>query len=245
MFLRRTGLRFFIVQSLVMFRSRGDRLSFFVHREFDGEPVLGAVMALWCTIRTFAKHALELGNQPLAEPIFFIKPDQCLHETGPLPVSQHPGEMHHEVECVVKIGANGEPVALAVGLDLTDRPAQSKLRAKQWPWAKGKCFRSSAVIGQWHQWNSTWEAINLEQTGLRLELTVNGDLRQSAFLSEMSVPIHHQMASLSEWAPVQENDVLFTGTPSGVAQLVPGDALIGRLIGPQDVVLSEITMRCE
>lgn len=202
-------------------------------------------MALWCTIRTFAKHALELGNQPVVEPVFFIKPDQCLHETGPLPVSQHPGEMHHEIECVVKIGANGEPVALAVGLDLTDRPAQSELRAEQLPWAKGKCFRSSAVVGQWHQWSSTWEALNLAQTGLRLELTVNGDLRQSAPLSEMSVPIHYQMASLSEWAPVQEGDYLFTGTPSGVAQLVSGDALIARLIGPQDVVLSEITLRCE
>ena len=119
------------------------------------------------------------------------------------------------------------------------------IRDRQLPWAKGKCFRSSAVVGQWHQWSSTWEALNLEQTGLRLELTVNGDLRQSAPLSEMSVPIHYQMASLSEWAPVQEGDYLFTGTPSGVAQLVSGDALIARLIGPQDVVLSEITLRCE
>ncbi len=228
-----------------MFCSRGDRLSFFVHREFDGESAFGLVMALWCTIRTFAKHALELGNQPVVEPIFFIKPEQCLHEAGPLPVSAHPGEMHHEVECVVRIGAHGQPVALAVGLDLTDRPAQSELRAEQLPWAKGKCFRSSAVVGQWHEWDSSWEALNLEKTGLRLELTVNGELRQSASLSEMSVPIHHQMASLSEWAPVQEGDFLFTGTPSGVAQLVSGDALIAQLIGPQDLILSEITMRCE
>jgi len=135
-----------------MFCSRGGRLSFFVHREFDGESAFGLVMALWCTIRTFAKHALELGNQPVVEPIFFIKPEQCLHESGPLPVSAHPGEMHHEVECVVRIGAHGQPVALAVGLDLTDRPAQSELRAEQLPWAKGKCFRSSAVVGQWHEW---------------------------------------------------------------------------------------------
>jgi len=108
-----------------MFCSRGGRLSFFVRREFDEESAFGLVMALWCTIRTFAKHALELGNQPVVEPIFFIKPEQCLHESGPLPVSAHPGEMHHEVECVVRIGAHGQPVALAVGLDLTDRPLKA------------------------------------------------------------------------------------------------------------------------
>ena len=197
-----------------MFCSRGDRLSFFVHREFDGESALGLVMALWCTIRTFAKHALELGNQPVAEPIFFIKPDQCLHEGGPLPVSAHPGEVHHEVECVVRIGANGEPVALAVGLDLTDRPAQSELRAEQLPWAKGKCFRSSAVVGQWHEWSSSWDVINLEQTGLRLELTVNGELRQSASLSEMSVPIHHQMASLLEGSCLRYANPFATHSPA-------------------------------
>ena len=209
------------------------------------ERLLSDIMAMWCTIRTFAKHALELGNQPLVEPIFFIKPDQCLHQSGPLPVSAHPGEMHHEVECVVKIGPNAQPVAIAVGLDLTDRPAQSQLRSEQLPWAKGKCFRSSAVIGEWHNWPSNWDSLNDEGSALRLELVVNEELRQSAFLTEMSVPIHHQFNSLSEWAPVQEGDLLFTGTPSGVAQLVVGDSLIARLIGPQDTVLSEIEMRCD
>ena len=146
---------------------------------------------------------------------------------------------------MVKIGPNAQPVAIAVGLDLTDRPAQSQLRSEQLPWAKGKCFRSSAVIGEWHAWPSNWDSLNDEGSALRLELVVNEELRQSAFLTEMSVPIHHQFNSLSDWAPVQEGDLLFTGTPSGVAQLVVGDSLIARLIGPQDTVLSEIEMRCD
>jgi len=153
--------------------------------------------------------------------------------------------MHHEIECVVKIGSKGQPAAIAVGLDLTDRPVQGKLRKEQLPWAKGKCFRSSAVVGNWHEWSADWESLNQENAALRLELTVNDELRQSAFLSEMSVPINQQINSLSEWAPVQEGDFLFTGTPSGVAQLVSGDSLIARLIGPQDIVLSEIIMRCD
>ncbi|MDP6199293.1 MAG: fumarylacetoacetate hydrolase family protein, partial [Candidatus Poseidonia sp.] len=110
--------------------------------------VLGLVrkyMAMWCTIRTFRKHALELGNPPAEEPILFVKPAACLHEGGPIPVSSHPGEVHHEVECVVRLNDDLEPDAIAVGLDLTDRATQAALRADQLPWAKAKCFASSAV----------------------------------------------------------------------------------------------------
>ena len=61
-------------------------------------PVLVRLfMALWCAIRTFAKHATELGNQQPAEPVFFVKPNNCLQRTGPIQVSTHPGSVHHAV----------------------------------------------------------------------------------------------------------------------------------------------------
>ena len=201
-------------------------------------------MAMWCTIRTFSKHALELGNQPAVEPIRFVKPAACLHGSGPIPVSQHPGEVHHEVECVVRVNGDLEPVAIAVGLDLTDRATQSDLRAEQLPWAKAKCFTSSAVVGPWSPWDSTWEDLVEAERGLHLSLEVNGTLRQSTPLHEMSVTPRQQIESLRAWAPVVEDDMLFTGTPQGVGELHPGDRVVARLTNAEGYCLSEIDVGC-
>ena len=202
-------------------------------------------MAIWCTIRTYAKHAAELGNETPGEAVFFVKPLNCLHEGGPLPVSQHPGEVHHEVECVIEIGPDLQPTKLAVGLDLTDRAAQGALRQEQLPWAKGKCFRSSAVIGPWAAWSGGWDALEFTATALQLTLTVNGELRQSASLSEMSLSPLQQMNALQQWAPVASGDVLFTGTPDGVGQLHQGDTLVARLSTASGEVLSELALTCD
>ncbi len=199
---------------------------------------------MWCTIRTFAKHALELGNQPAAEPIIFVKPAACLHEAGPIPVSQHPGEVHHEVECVVRLNEALEPESIAVGLDLTDREAQAALRAEQLPWAKAKCFTASAVVGTWFEWSAGWDALVDEAHGLHLSLTVNDERRQSSPLHEMSVTPAQQIGALRSWAPVRPGDLLFTGTPQGVGQLFPGDTLHAALTDGQGRVLSELTTRC-
>ena len=104
-------------------------------------------MALWCTIRTFAQHAIELGNEQPATPVFFVKPNNCLQRNGHIMVSAHPGEVHHEVECVVRLDQHAQPEAIAVGLDLTDRLTQGELRSEQLPWTKGKCFKGSAYVG--------------------------------------------------------------------------------------------------
>ena len=203
------------------------------------------LMAMWCTIRTFAKHAIELGNEPAAEPIIFVKPAACLHEEGPLPVTQHPGEVHHEVECVVRLNDDLEPEALAVGLDLTDRAAQSALRGDRLPWAKAKCFRASAVVGGWCSWQAGWDALVDPSQGLHLSLSVNGDLRQSTPLSEMSVTPAQQIAALRSWAPVKGGHLLFTGTPEGVGRLLPGDTVHARLTNAKGDLLSEIVTRCD
>ena len=202
-------------------------------------------MAMWCTIRTFTKHALELGNQPPSEPVIFVKPDGCLLESDIIPVSAHPGEVHHEVECVVVIGEDLRPTGLAIGLDLTDRAAQSALRAEQLPWAKAKCFTASAVVGNIAPFDGAWEDLNQNELGLHLSLHVNDELRQAAHLAEISVTPHQQIEALKAWSPVRRGDLLFTGTPEGVDQLLPGDRLHARLLNARGTVLSEIIARCE
>jgi len=225
-------------------RDEGGEAIILGHRVVDEPERRHQIMAMWCTIRTFSKHALELGNQPVVEPILFVKPAGCLHGSGPIPVSQHPGEVHHEVECVVRVDADLEPVAIAVGLDLTDRATQSELRAEQLPWAKAKCFTSSAVVGSWTSWKGTWEELVEPKAGLHLSLEVNGTLRQSTPLHEMSVTPRQQIESLRTWAPVVEGDMLFTGTPEGVGELLPGDHVVARLTNIDGACLSEIDVGC-
>ena len=207
------------------------------------EPVLcPATMALWCSIRTFAKHAQELGNEQPPEPVFFVKPNNCIQRSGPIQVSSHPGSVHHEIECVIKLGNNLTPEAIAVGLDLTDRETQSELRAEQLPWSKGKCFRGSGVIGGFHTFTGQFD--DLCNGDYSLKLTVNGESRQVANLSAMSITPQQQMDSLLNWAPIVAGDYLFTGTPSGVAELQVGDEINAVLIGKDGSVISQITAVC-
>jgi fumarylpyruvate hydrolase len=138
-----------------------------------------------------------------------------------------------------------EPEAIAVGLDLTDREAQAGLRAEQLPWAKAKCFRASAVVGSWSPWSGGWDGLVDPQHGLHLTLSVNNVVRQSSPLHEMSVTPAQQISALRSWAPVQSGDLLFTGTPQGVGQLFPGDAVHATIVDGQGRVLSELTTRCE
>ena len=207
------------------------------------EPILiGLLMALWCSIRTFAKHAHELGNEQPPEPVFFVKPNNCIQRSGPIQVSSHPGSVHHEIECVIRLGNELSPEAIAVGLDLTDRVTQSELRAEQLPWSKGKCFRSSGIIGGFRAFTGQFD--DLCNGDYSLELTVNGESRQVANLSSMSITPQQQMDSLLTWAPVVAGDYLFTGTPSGVAELKVGDEVNAVLIGSDGSVISQISAVC-
>ena len=205
--------------------------------------LVGVIMALWCAIRTFAKHATELGNQQPAEPVFFVKPNNCLQRTGPIQVSTHPGSVHHEVECVVRLGNNLQPEAIDVGLDLTDRDTQSQLRSEQLPWTKGKCFKGSAVVGGFASFDG--KLSDLVAGEYLINLTVNGILKQTSNLSSMSIGPQQQMDRLLEWAPVVAGDYLFTGTPAGVAQLLVGDELIATLETTDGRIISQIEANCQ
>ncbi|MDG1548744.1 MAG: fumarylacetoacetate hydrolase family protein [Candidatus Poseidoniaceae archaeon] len=200
-------------------------------------------MALWCAIRTFAKHATELGNQQPAEPVFFVKPNNCLQRTGPIQVSTHPGSVHHEVECVIRLGNNLQPEAVAIGLDLTDRDTQSQLRSEQLPWTRGKCFRGSAVVGGFVAFDGEFN--DLVAGGYLINLSVNGIIKQTSNLSSMSISPKQQMDSLLEWAPVVAGDYLFTGTPAGVAQLLVGDELIATLETTDGKIISQLATICQ
>lgn len=216
----------------------------FHNRGFQGPDMVRASMALWCSIRTFSLHAIELGNEQPVEPVFFVKPNNCLQASGSIKVSTHPGTVHHEVECVIRLNENLQPDAIAVGLDLTDRESQSMLREEQLPWSRAKCFKGSAVVGNFSTWTGTLSDLCDESNGLILCLKVNDEVRQKEKLSSMTIKPEAQMESLLNWAPVQQGDYIFTGTPSGVDQLFPGDSVYASLETVDGVVISTIDTIC-
>tara|TARA_B100000965_G_scaffold313585_1_gene273527 strand:+ start:255 stop:923 length:669 start_codon:yes stop_codon:yes gene_type:complete len=217
----------------------------FHYRGFHGLDIFGSIMALWCSIRTFSKHAAELGNQQPSEPVFFVKPSNCIQTTGSIKVSSHPGSVHHEVECVLRLDENLELDSIAVGLDLTDRDKQSELREEQLPWSKAKCFKGSAIIGNFSKWQGRISDLSNESSKLVLRLKVNEEIRQEAKLSSMTIKPEIQMESLLKWAPVQSGDYIFTGTPSGVEQLFVGDRVYASLETVDGKVISSIDTVCE
>lgn len=166
-------------------------------------------MTVWCAIRTYPAHALEMGNAVVKKPAFFLKADACI--TEPSAINTCGGDVHHEVELVVRIGDDLFPDAMTVGLDLTKRSLQESAKDKGLPWAEAKSFVGSAIIGDW-----------VEPIADSISLEIDGGIVQSGHLDSMVCSITALIANLAEWAPLMPGDILFTGTPSGVGPLSPG-----------------------
>jgi 2-keto-4-pentenoate hydratase/2-oxohepta-3-ene-1,7-dioic acid hydratase in catechol pathway len=178
-------------------------------------------MTVWCAIRTYAAHASELGNEIPKKPAFFLKADACLTESRVLNTCG--GDVHHEVELVVRIGDDLLPDAMTVGLDLTKRSHQDRAKSKGMPWAEAKSFVDSAVIGEW-----------VEPIADSISLEIDGRIVQSGKLDSMVCSIVELIAELSEWAPLMPGDILFTGTPPGVGPLRPGMLLKASLFAGKE-----------
>ena len=183
-------------------------------------------MDVWCAIRTYPKHATELGNPMPSEPVFFLKPTSSISEFGT--IDSCGGDVHHEIELVLKLGQNLEPTHMTIGLDLTKRSVQDHLKENRLPWAEAKAFCGSAVIGEWVDFNQ-----NAEYT-----LNINGNTIQKGSLKEMSWNPAELIEKLANWAPIGPGDILFTGTPSGVGPLNAGDELTASLYVDGEHILS-------
>ena len=192
--------------------------------------------SIWCALRTFDEHAKEMGGEALQSPRFFLKPWGSLAEPPigcDLLLPSHIGEVHHEVELVLKLGEDLMCSQIAVGLDLTDRKTQKTAKAEGMPWTQSKGFANSAIVG-----NFCEPPIGLAH--LRLELALNGDPRQEASIGEMSFSPLDLIDALSVWAPAKAGDLLFCGTPSGVGPMQRGDRIQARLLSEDGTVLSEL-----
>lgn len=192
---------------------------------------------IYCVGRNYAAHAREMGKDPDREPpFFFAKPADAVVANGTtIPFPTRTADLHHEIELVVAIGTGGTNIdaaqalqhvfGYAVGLDLTRRDLQTEAKDKGRPWETGKGFDRSAPV------SAITPCAGGKLDDGRIWLKVNDGLRQQGRLADMIWSVPEVIAELSTLFELAPGDLIFTGTPAGVAALQPGDRLEGGVDG--------------
>jgi 2-keto-4-pentenoate hydratase/2-oxohepta-3-ene-1,7-dioic acid hydratase in catechol pathway len=190
-------------------------------------------MKIICIGRNYVKHIEELNNERPEEPVIFLKPDTAVvPKKFPFFIPAFSNEIHHEVEILVKINKVGKYIdtkfahkyydEIGLGIDFTARDVQNKLKEKGLPWEKAKGFDGSAVIGDFLPKNNFISVENIT-----FELTNNGQTVQKGNTSHMLWKIDEIISHISQYFTLKKGDIIFTGTPEGVAKVAPNDVLEG------------------
>ena len=196
-----------------------------------GQDTLFPVRRIYCIGRNYAAHAIEMGHDPDREdPFFFQKNPNNLSTSDAFPYPPHTSDVHHEAEMLValKTGGTNIPVSSALdhvfgyglALDMTRRDLQGIAKKAGRPWEIGKAFEQSAPCGPIH----TVEEVGHPDQG-RVELKVNGEVRQEGDLNQMIWKVPEMISYLSEYFELAPGDVILSGTPSGVGPVVKGDTM--------------------
>ncbi len=209
-------------------------------------PVAGSaarfpIHRIYCVGRNYEEHAKEMGFTGREPPFFFMKPADAAvvvdaGTTGTMAYPTLTKNLHHEIELVVAIGTGGSNIAAAdahkhifgyaVGLDMTRRDLQNDMKKQGRPWDIGKGFEQSAPIGPIVP---KAEAGDVEHAAISLQ--VNGTDRQRSNVSQLIWNIAETIEHLSAAWELQPGDLIYTGTPEGVAAVVQGDLLEGEVAG--------------
>ena len=210
----------------------------------NGSAALFPVRRIYCVGRNYAAHAREMGFDPEREPpFFFCKPNDAesvvpvpAGTSVALPYPPRTENYHYEIELVVAIGKAGRDIApedaaahifgYAVGLDMTRRDLQMRMREQGRPWEIGKAFDYSAPIGP---------ITRLADSGLldagAIALSVDGKTVQSSDLSKLIWNVSETIAQLSTLFELRPGDLIMTGTPEGVGTVQRGQRMIGTVDG--------------
>lgn len=192
-------------------------------------------MKIICIGRNYTNHIEELKNERPSEPVIFMKPDSAvLLKQHPFVIPEFSEDIHHEIEIVVKINKVGKYIEpkfahkyydeISVGIDFTARDLQTKLKEKGLPWEKAKAFDGSAVIGDFLS-----KTLFSSVENINFELVNNNKTVQKGNTSLMLWKIDELISYVSQYFTLKIGDVIFTGTPAGVAPVKPNDVLEGFL----------------
>ncbi|MDP5252668.1 MULTISPECIES: fumarylacetoacetate hydrolase family protein [unclassified Vibrio] len=183
-----------------------------------------------CVGRNYVEHIRELNNETPNEMVVFHKSNSAisahLH-------SRHLDEpLHYEAELCFLV-ERGQFVSVAVGLDLTKRETQSRLKGKGLPWEKAKSFHASALFSRFVDLGD----MPIEQ--LKLELLINSVRVQAGGVSEMIHKPEQILTQILAYTDLEDGDIVMTGTPKGVGVVEQGDVFLARLKNA-DTIITEI-----
>ena len=199
------------------------------------------VHRIYCVGRNYVEHAKEMGFTGREPPFFFLKPADAVlavreGQVGTMHYPSLTNSLHHEVELVVAIGKGGRNIraadavnhiwGYAVGLDMTRRDLQGEAKKLGRPWCIGKGFDESAPIGEIKR----AEQCKLE-AHTRVALEVNGAVRQVSEIGKLIWSVAEIIEHLSAAWELTRGDLIYTGTPEGVAAVEAGDTLDARVEG--------------
>lgn len=192
-------------------------------------------MKILCIGLNYRQHAAELGWPVPDEPVVFLKPDSSiLKNNKPFFLPDFSADIHYEVEVVVKISKLGKGIEarfasryydeITLGIDITARDLQTKLKNAGMPWELSKCFDGAAPIGRFIPVNSIKDISELD---FRLE--INNNIVQKSNTTDMIFSINDIIAYVSQFFTLKTGDLIFTGTPPGVGKLKKNDNLVAFL----------------
>lgn len=186
---------------------------------------------IWAVGRNYAEHAKELGNavpsKDSSAPLIFLKAGSCAtFSQKEMHLPEGTSELHHEVELCLQFDDKFEIKKACVAIDLTDRAKQNTLKAAGHPWTLAKSFKEACPLSDFFPVTNLAELQNLE-----LRLWVNGELRQSGSTKDMIFSIPTMIDYVRYHFPVEPQDLLLTGTPSGVGPLKKGDTVKAEIVG--------------
>lgn len=194
-----------------------------------GQSAPVPVGKILCLARNYVAHAHELGNEVPTDPVLFSKPASSIVKSGEnVIIPSYSNSCHHEAELAVLIGGNGKDIApedamslvcgYGVALDMTLRDTQTELKSKGYPWDLAKGFDTSCPLSTF-----VCAASVDDPHELQIQLEVNGVLRQDGNTNCMIKRIPEILAFISRAFSLEPGDIILTGTPAGVGQVVPGD----------------------
>ena len=221
----------------------GPRPSLAVHGSDQRFPV----GRIYCVGRNYAEHAREMGHDPDREPPFFFMkaPSSIVASGSTLAYPVGTKDVHHEIEMIVALAKGGRDIAVdraldcvwgyGVGLDMTRRDIQGEAKKMGRPWEMGKSFDASAPCSALRPAST----IGHPAKGA-IWLEVNGERRQQGDLAQQIWSVPEQINYLSRLVTLEPGDLIFSGTPSGVGPVKPGDRLHGHVDGVGEL---EVTYR--
>ena len=187
-------------------------------------------MKIICIGRNYAEHAKELGNEVPESPVIFMKPDTAVLKKGSdFYIPEFSNDVHYELEVVLKISKGGKYIQeetahkyyeeIGLGIDFTARNLQSELKGKGLPWELAKGFDGSAVVSEFYKKD------DFDMKNINFSLKKNKEEVQNGNTSLMIFSPEKIIAFVSQYFTLRVGDLIFTGTPKGVAKVSENDIL--------------------